>query len=379
MDNRLLPNPLIKPDGMFVRDAAEWEKQREYLRSLAQEHMYGIWPGKAERVEGVVTACEELYGCRVIHEAVTLTYAYGGVDSTLDLCVYRPNDGDRHPVIITNSCLHFPRYGFGPTEMVVARGYAVIDFIHCDIVPDMPLIRYYGLPVDEQKVYPKLPCRTIMAWGWGHSVIADYVLSCGYAGDLIVAGASRGGKAALCCGIFDERFSIVAPTISGCGGTGAVRFCGTIDGARQDSERSETIGRMTEVFPDWFTDVYASYGAHMPPYTVGEEVNGFPLDANILRALIAPRAVFSSDGEEDHWSNPFGTQLAWMAAQPVFDMLGVPENNCFHLRPGGHRLDLQDWEAMLDYCDQRLGRSMHSEHRDLNRPRFDVDISHYAQ
>ena len=172
---------------------------------------------------------------------------------------------------------------------------------------------------------------------------------------------------------------MAAPTIAGCGGTGTARFCGTTDGSRQDSVRSETIGRITEVFPDWFNDKYATYGPHEEPFAIGEEVNSFPLDANVLRAMVAPRAVFSSDGEEDHWSNPFGTQLGWMAAQPVFDWLGVPEKNAFNIRPGVHGFDERDWIAMLDFCDQIFGKEDSTPCESLNKPYFtDINLKEYA-
>lgn len=378
--NRYLPNPLLKPDGTIVRDAEDWEKQKEYLRSVAQECMYGTWPGKAERVTSELTSSEIVFDGKGIRERVLLTVTYRGEDFNMDLGICRPNDDNKHPVIISNAITHDTtgRFANDAGETLVSRGYALVAFLMNDLVLDVQIAKFLNLPMDENKKFPKLPCATIMAWGWGHSVTADYVETCSYAGPLICTGGSRGGKAALCCAIFDDRFAVAAPTIAGCGGTGSARFCGTTDGARQDSVRTETIGCITSVFPDWFNERYATYGPHEEPFVIDDKVNHFPLDANVLRAMVAPRAVFSSDGEEDHWSNPFGTQLAWMAAQPVFDMLGVPGSNCFHIRPGVHGYDPQDWEAMLDFCDQMFGIGKHPEHADLNKPYFDVDIKQYA-
>lgn len=378
--NRYMPNPRLKPDGTLVKDAAEWETHKETLRALAQEHMYGTWPGKADRVTAEKTGSEVVFGGKGIRERVLLTVTYQGEDFTMDVAICRPNDAGKHPVIITNAITHdlTGRFANDVGEKLVDRGYAQVAFLMNDLVPDVQLVKYLNLTLDENKRYPNLSCGTIMAWGWGHSVTADYIETCGYAGPLICTGGSRGGKAALCCAIFDDRFVVAAPTISGCGGTGAARFCGTTDGSRQDSVRCETIGRITEVFPDWFNARYATYGPHEEPFAIDDKVNHFPLDANVLRAMVAPRAVFSSDGEEDHWANPYGTQIAWMAAQPVFDWLGVPGSNCFHIRPGVHGFDPQDWEAMLDFCDQVLGIADHPEHTDLNKPYFDIDIKQYA-
>jgi len=378
-----LPNPLLKPDGTLVKDVQEWEAQKAYLRGVVQEHMYGTWPGKAEKVEALSVTTEDAFNGTAILEKVELAVTYGGTTFTMDVRIHRPKDHEKHPTIINNGITYDPSFQLqNPYQPEVAkRGYVLATFLMADIVPDYQLRQYYPtLPVDGSKIRPKLPCRTIMAWAWGHSVVADYIETRDFAGPLIATGASRGGKAALCAAIFDERFVVAAPTISGCGGTGAARFCGTIDGSRQDSVRCETIGRVGEVFPDWFTDQYVSYGTHEEPFAIGDEVNHFPLDANILRALVAPRAVINSDGEEDHWSNPFGTQLAWMAAQPVFDLLGVPEKNAFNLRKGVHALDALDWIAMLAFCDQLFGKECPEPCETLNQPYFkDIDISKYAE
>lgn len=377
--NKYLPNPMQKPDGSLVKDVQEWKQQKEYLRELAQEHMYGIWPGKVQSVKCLSYIQEELNEGKIIHEKIQLEIVYNSDTFQMEIVIYRPNDHEKHPTIISNSFSHLPKFQNPYLPNVVERGYALVTFLTGDIVPDVQLVKYYNLPVDDNKVYPKLPCRTIMAWAWGHSVVADYIETCKFAGPLISTGASRGGKAALCAAIFDDRFSVAAPTIAGCGATGTARFCGTTDGSRQDSVRSETIGRITKVFPDWFNDEYATYGSKEEPFAIGEEVNSFPLDANVLRAMVAPRAVFSSDGEEDHWSNPFGTQLGWMAAQPVFDWLGVPEKNAFNIRPGVHGFDERDWIAMLDFCDQIFGRKRAVPCESLNKPFFkDVDIRKYA-
>ena len=374
-----LPNPLLKENGTPVQNAQEWETQKAYLRQLAQEHMYGPWPHKADKIEGKCLSTAAAFSEKGICEKHQLNVIYDGTSFAMDVTVYRPNDDRKHPVIIANSFSNDEKFQNPYLPILVERGYALASFLMGDIVPDVALLKYFNLPVDESKTYPKLSCGTIMAWAWGHSVVADYIQDMPFTGPLISTGASRGGKAALCAAIFDDRFAVAAPTIAGCGGTGSARFCGTTDGARQDSVRSETIGRITEVFPDWFNAKYATYGQHEEPFAIGDEVNYFPLDANVLRAMVAPRAVFSSDGEEDHWSNPFGTQLGWMAAQPVFDFLNVPGRNAFNIRPGVHGFDERDWIAMLDFCDQVLFGIQGKACESLNKPYFqDIDIRQYA-
>lgn len=377
--SRDFPNPLLRADGTLVRNVHEWEAQKAYLRELAQEHMYGTWPHKPDRLTGHCFFSEPAFSGKGLCEKHRLDVVYEETSFTMEISIYRPADVQKHPTIIASSFSNDEKFKNPYLPSLVDRGYAMASFLMSEIVPDVAFLKSMNLSVDENRAYPKIPCGTIMAWAWGYTVVADYIQNMSFVGPMIATGASRGGKAALCAGIFDERFAVTAPMIAGCGGTGSARFCGTADGARQDPARSETIGRITHVFPDWFNDKYATYGQQAEPFAIGDEVNFFPLDANILRAMVAPRAVFSSDGEDDSWSNPFGTQLGWMAAQPVFELLGVPDKNAFNMRSGVHGFDERDWIAMLDFCDQVLFGIRGKASKSLNKPYFrEIDITKYA-
>ena len=217
-----------------------------------------------------------------------------------------------------------------------------------------------------------------MAWAWGHAVAADYLRTRKDTEDLICTGHSRGGKAALCAGIFDERFAVVAPMGSGCGGAGCARFSGTLALDRDDPENCETIGRMAHNFPTWMCPQYAEYGPREAPYAIGKEVEKLPLDAHMLRAACAPRAVFTSEGREDFWCNSFGTELCRDAAQPVFAFLGVPEKNGFHIRRGGHDFASEDWYALVDFCDIVLHRPRALPRADTTGSAYVIDLHTFA-
>lgn len=98
----------------------------------------------------------------------------------------------------------------------------------------------------------------------------------------------------------------------------------------------------------------------------------------MLRAACAPRAVFNSEGFDDHWSNPFGAQLACEASDPVFAWLGVPERNGYHIRPGAHAFNEHDWAALADFCDRVLNRPRHVPHEDTTSRCFQIDLQAYA-
>lgn len=87
-----------------------------------------------------------------------------------------------------------------------------------------------------------------------------------FTGPLIVTGHSRDGKSALCAGIFDERFSVVAPAGSGCGDAGCARYTGTCDGSRQDPERSKQSAVLQTFFPPGLQK-HTVFTAHRFPLT----------------------------------------------------------------------------------------------------------------
>jgi len=154
----------------------------------------------------------------------------------------------------------------------------------------------------------------------------------------VITGHSRTGKAALLAGALDERFAMVVPNGSGCGGAGAFR----------DAEAGvETLELITLKgrWKSWFNSNFGAFG---------KSVDRLPFDQHFMRALIAPRVLLSTDGLDDQWANPRGTQKAWMAAQPVFDFLGVPERNLCHFREGGHDQREEDLEVLLDVADWRF-------------------------
>ena len=137
--SKMLPNPMLKPDGTLVADAQEWEQQKAYLREVAQEHMYGTWPGKAECVKAVSQTTEEVMEGKAICEHVQLAVTYGGDTFSMDIMIHRPNDGEKHPTIIANSFSHLPKFQNPYLPKVVERGYALVNFLMGDLVPDVQL------------------------------------------------------------------------------------------------------------------------------------------------------------------------------------------------------------------------------------------------
>ncbi len=372
--NVLLPNPLRRPDGTLITKPEEWPAQAAYIRKLLQENMYGVWPGKADSILVVSKEERSVLDGKGSRQTVRLLIDYRGFQFPVDAFISYPLDCPSYPAFIFNLGKSWKMEEGKDEEIFLNAGYAVVGFDRSMVHPD------HIMTEEEKAQYPALPCACIMAWGWLQSTLIDWLEkehpACT---EKIAAGHSRGGKASLCAAIFDERFSVVGPMGSGCGGAGCSRYIGTLDGSRQDPARCETIGKLMLRFPYWFIPRYAEYAMDSQPYAITEKESALPFDAHFLRAAVAPRAVFNSEGTTDTWANLFGTQLCYQAAQPVFDLLGVPERNGFHVREGGHSFNQADWIALVDFCDLVLGRHRSAPQPRLNQLAFDIDVSEYTE
>jgi hypothetical protein len=359
-----LPDPFAGPGGKRIASPGRWEAQREYLKAMVSHYMLGEYPQLSEPVRAEATGSKLGMDGLAVEETVRLFYVYGR-EFHFDVRILRPNREGQFPAIVYLALIE-PEDEY---EMVVRRGYTLVFFNCMQLTPDVSR----ELP-PPGAVFPKLPCGMILAWGWGCRLVNDYLLTRPYVDPkaLICTGASRGGKSALAAAIYDERIAICVAMISGCGGDGCLRFVGTKDRILQDPALCETVGRITSTFPDWFVPEFAAFGDTRPPHPISGREERLPFDAHTLRALIAPRAILSTGGMEDAWCNPYGTHIAWRAAQPVFDFLGVPRNNMIHVREGGHGENWHaDWMALADFCDHHLfGKPLGPN---INKPYFDMD------
>src|SRR5205823_14582644 len=113
---------------------------------------------------------------------------------------------------------------------------------------------------------------------------------------IAATGHSRGGKAALLAGATDERIALTAPNNSGCGGAGCYRF---------QADKSEDITAILKNFPFWFEPRFHEF--------IGR-IDRLPIDQHTVKALVAPRALLSTEALDDLWANPKGTQQTYLAA-----------------------------------------------------------------
>lgn len=363
-----LPDPFLKPDGSRVHTADEWPAQREYLKEMLAHYLYGHMPADPGPTQGEVVFSRPVYNGRALAETVRLTCGPKG-DVVFSADLIRPVKEGRVPVITWNQFTG--RHG-SPVEedLVCRRGYAIMEFDKEQLAADNGTARSGQLA----KAFPECDWGAIAMWAWGQSRLVDYLLTTDWADPdkLVATGHSRGGKVALCAAIYDERFAVCAPNGSGCGGAGCFRFLGSRFG--EGIGLCETAGSINDSLGYWWTDAFGEFGDRQKDYVgstfpVGTDQIAFmasldisrfgklkgedrlPFDMHFAKALIAPRALITTDALGDVWANSFGTQITWRAAQEVFDFLGVPERNAMHFRDGKHEFQATDWLAIADFCD----------------------------
>ncbi len=326
--------------------AEAWPRLRANWLIEMEHVMLGTAPNdRAVRAETL--ASEPILDGAGIRETVRVFYA-PGFKASFDAVIARPAREGRFPVITWNQ---FADDGDCPAlNEAIARGYAVAAFKRDQLFED----KENGGTAACDAYGDGFTWRGIRAWAFGHSKLLDYLETTDYAdkAKFVATGHSRGGKAALAAGAYDERFAVTAPNNSGCGGAGCFRVLAGRDGKlEKDATRVETLGRIATKFPYWFADGFARYGGEAPYFPAGNEEN-LRFDLHTLKATVAPRHLVTLEGLDDAWSNPFGTYISWRAAQPAFDLLSAGDRNNVYYREGGHGFHREDWLALLDYCDK---------------------------
>jgi len=356
-----LPDPLMLDSGARITTPAQWMQHREAMRRLIEYYALGHAPPPPGNVTGRVLKSQTVLEGKAKYQLVHLSFGPGG-KLGFDTAIYIPAEPTTispvFPTIVQPSFASTPGVSFmpvtnaanhrvfapvsaedGATNILqpLGRGYAVMTFYYEECGGDGTNFAQTGF----FSAYPGYDWRDLRAWAWGMSRCVDYLEQQSFVdkSKIIAAGHSRLGKATLIAGAFDDRFALVAPAGSGCGGTGAYRLNGKTRGGKEGLEDA------TRHFPQWFIPRLAEFSG---------QVEKLPFDQNWLIDLVAPRAFIATDGLQDPFANENALAHAWLAAQPVYALLGAPEHLGIHFRPGKHLLAHADWKAILDFSDQQL-------------------------
>ena len=194
-------------------------------------------------------------------------------------------------------------------------------------------------PLDT--LYPGYDFALLPRRAWCASLVVDYLYTLPQVDKphIAIFGYSRGGKMIAIAAALDPRITAVIAGSTGVGGV--LPF-------RTSSERGsgESIESTTRMFPTWF--------APQIRFFVGRE-DRLPVDANLLAAMIAPRALLMEWGNNDEVSSTWGNEQTYYSALKVYKLLGAADRIGTMRVPGFHGAN--DEGACLDWLDMQFGRS----------------------
>lgn len=341
-----LPDPLKLNNGKSVKDAKTWvRKRRPEIRTLIEENWFGRSPGRPKEMTfEVVEQGAPAFEGKAIRTQITIHFTKQADGPKMDLLLYLPANAKK-PVPLFLNMSFWPnniavadpnvkagrrwdrqsrtQIAAGPpparpgaaayglrVEQFIAHGFGIATLNKDDLAPDFVDSEGMGVKALYLKPGQTRPADdewgAIAAWAWGASRALDYLETDKRVDSKRVAihGVSRLGKTALWAGAADERFGMVIASCSGEGGAAIAR-----------RNYGETLAHMTAPtrFPYQFAGKYAQYA---------NKVDEWPVDGNMLVAMIAPRPLLLQTGNTDKWSDPFGEFLAAVAAGPVYQLLG---------------------------------------------------------
>ena len=357
-----LPELMRFTDGRPVETAAQWAERRKEILALFETCMYGKMPAAAQ--ESVSYAIAP--GTEAQTREMKITVNREGKGTSFTVRVTLPEEPVAGMPCYIEYC-PFSWFGKPLTspnmKIASGRGYAAIQYDPITVASDNDLHEgaYFELyPYSEDR---ERQDGVLLAWAWGASRILD-ALETGAGKELgidpdmcMVAGVSRYGKSAVVAGAYDERFRVTIPSCSGAGGVAVYRT----------NNHGKTYDLSSLGGPEaWMND---SINEPFENLTGGEEywfcrnlrqtkrAEDLPVDQHMLCALAAGKdrhLIVITGITSEGWNNTEGQCLAYIASQPVWDLLDAGDQNNMIIHLDGHAILPSDMEQILDYCDVHL-------------------------
>jgi pimeloyl-ACP methyl ester carboxylesterase len=323
--SNLLPDPLQFYDGRPVKNmTTDWAKRRREIKQLFEKYVTGTLPDKPS-IDKVVLLDESKEQGYLVRN-VRIEFGPQGKGSVrIRLVIPDGIKSEKLPVMISPNLT-------GWSSVVVRRGYISAGYAGNDAMDD-------AAPLKE--LYPANDFATLPRRAWLTSLVIDYLATIPQVDmkRIAINGYSRDGKMATIAAAIDDRIAALLAGSTGVGGMVPWRYAGERGGG-------EGIETTTRSFPSWFIPRLR--------YFSGRE-DHLPVDANLLLALIAPRAVLMQWGYTDQVANGWAMEQAFQSAQKVYERLGQPNKLGMLAVPGFHGSN--DIEASIDWLDWQFGRT----------------------
>ncbi|MBV9265350.1 MAG: cadherin repeat domain-containing protein [Acidobacteriaceae bacterium] len=267
----------------------------------------------------IVARCYLRAGSRGAKSPVVVTYSENTLQFTapygVNVCSYDPAAFSFPPFFVDNT----------PPLQPDSGGANLSDYV-------------IGLKNQGNWRTPEDP-GALVIWGWGVSRLVDYFATDPDfdADKVAVEGHSRYGKSALVAGAYDDRIVVTWPSDAGQLGTELVR--------RTYGETLDFVVSSTSEY-HWVAGAAMNYAGRLfPDAQFPRRVELLDVDAQSTESLIAPRAIFISNGTDtppgfgDAWADPRGCFLSGFLASPIWEFLGwkglvIPSGTPFTTDPG---------------------------------------------
>lgn len=311
---RELPNPLKwENKNGEVKTLKQWEKRREEIAQLIQEHEIGVIP----------KVSKDQVKARMDGDTLFVTVTVGKESLTLSSVIRYPdteNAKGPFPLMIGSSRISLP------DSLLRARPIAMMNYNERQVngysqFRGDTCRTNYGFV----RLYPELIDNGAYSmWAWGFQRIIDGLEILGPEVTRIdtkhigVTGCSYAGKMALFCGAFEPRVCLTIAQEPGGGGAAAWRVSHTIDGV-EDLDRTDY---------HWFKH-------SMREQFHGDSVYSLPHDHHELCALVCPRAFLMLGNTDYKWLADESGYVSVNAALKVWEHFGIADKMGYSIL-GGH-------------------------------------------
>lgn len=369
-----LPELLVTVEGRPITTPEEWRSiRRPQILSLFSNLVYGCVPHPQNplRVEyEILNTDERFMDGKATRKDVRIGFENRNGKAQMLVLVFTPNDTPGPvPAFMKHSFNNTRSHDFEvhperpgrirngwPLGEFFDRGYGFVAVYQQDLVGHNEVEFNRGIAplfYRDGQSFPKAHEWGVLSMvAWGAMRALDYLETDEDVDHRRVAimGHSKMGKAALWTAAQDERFALAVSAQSGCAGAALWR-----------RQSGETLAKMVTRFPYWLCRNAWKF--------VNVE-DDLPVDQHMLLAAIAPRPVYVASGQADTWADPRGEYASAYHASEVYRLLGKrgltsPEPPApnepilksevgYHVREGGHSVEMYDWLRFLEFADLHL-------------------------